>query len=84
MGLNALRIVVFIMGIVSLAACTPNTVVNPAPFTQFDQQARSYSQQEYVIAPGDILDVKFVNYPELNELAMPVRPDGRISLQMVP
>lgn len=36
---------------------------------------------EYRIQPGDQLDIKFFYSPELNE-QMPVRPDGRISLQL--
>ena len=38
--------------------------------------------QEYRIQPGDLLDIKFFYNPELNE-QLPVRPDGRISLQLV-
>jgi len=38
--------------------------------------------KEYVIQPGDELDVKFFYNPDLNELVT-VRPDGRISLQLV-
>ena len=68
----------------ALSGCAPNAVVNPTSFSQMDQQARTSSQKEYVIAPGDMLDIKFMNNPELNELAMPVRPDGRISLQFAP
>jgi polysaccharide biosynthesis/export protein len=69
---------------VLLAACAPNTVVNPTPANQLDQQARSYAQapKEYIIEVGDTLDVKFMYNAELNELAVPVRPDGRISLQL--
>ena len=37
--------------------------------------------QEYRIQPGDLLDIKFFYNPELNE-QLPVRPDGRISLQL--
>ncbi len=49
-----------------------------------DQQARSYAQapKEYIIEVGDTLDIKFMYNAELNELAVPVRPDGRISLQL--
>jgi len=36
----------------------------------------------YVIQPGDQLDVKFFYTPEFNESAV-VRPDGKISLQLV-
>jgi protein involved in polysaccharide export with SLBB domain len=37
--------------------------------------------EEYRIQPGDMLDIKFFYSPELNE-QMPVRPDGRIALQL--
>ena len=69
---------------VFLAACAPNSVINPTPVSQLDQQARSYSQapKEYIIEVGDTLDIKFMYNAELNELAVPVRPDGRISLQL--
>jgi polysaccharide biosynthesis/export protein len=74
---------VFVL-LVAVAACAPNAVVNPAPMGQMDEQARARSVGEYVIAAGDILDVKFIYNPEFNELALPVRPDGRISLQLAP
>jgi len=34
------------------------------------------------LAPGDVIDIKFFNVPELNE-SQAVRPDGRIALQLV-
>jgi protein involved in polysaccharide export with SLBB domain len=37
---------------------------------------------EYRLHPGDQLDIKFFYNPELNE-TVPVRPDGKISLQLV-
>ena len=37
---------------------------------------------EYRIRPGDVLTIKFFYNPELNE-TVPVRPDGRISLELV-
>src|SRR6201999_2215213 len=39
---------------------------------------------EYVIGPGDGLDVFVYLSPELSPTAPPVRPDGRISLPLVP
>ena len=39
-------------------------------------------EQEYRIQPGDLLDIKFYYSSELNE-QITVRPDGRISLQLV-
>ena len=38
--------------------------------------------KEYRIQPGDLLDVKLFYNPELNE-QLTVRPDGRITLQLV-
>ncbi len=39
--------------------------------------------EQYVIKPGDKLSIKFFFNPELNEQDLIVRPDGRISLQLV-
>ena len=36
----------------------------------------------YRLAPGDLIDVKFPYHPEENE-RVPVRPDGRIGLQVI-
>ncbi len=40
-------------------------------------------QPEYVIQEGDALGIKFFLNPELNEEVV-VRPDGRVSLQLIP
>jgi len=40
------------------------------------------TRQEYLIQHGDKLDIKFFYNPELNE-SVTVRPDGKISLQLV-
>lgn len=45
-------------------------------------QPPAYAVSEYRIQPGDQLDVKFFYNPELNE-SLTVRPDGRITLQLV-
>jgi polysaccharide export outer membrane protein len=39
---------------------------------------------EYVIGPGDTLDVYVHRSPELTLSGLPVRPDGRISIPLVP
>jgi len=39
--------------------------------------------EQYVIKPGDQLSIKFFFNPELNEENLIVRPDGRISLQLI-
>jgi protein involved in polysaccharide export with SLBB domain len=65
----------------ALFACAP-VVKNPAPLHYQTLQVSPYTEQEYRIQVGDQLDIKFFYNPELNEQVM-VRPDGRISLQLV-
>jgi len=36
----------------------------------------------YLLQPGDVLEIKFFFTPELNQ-TVPIRPDGKISLQLV-
>ena len=64
-----------------LIACTP-AVKNPTPLSQHSLQTSPYLEQEYRIQVGDQLDIKFFYNAELNE-QVTVRPDGRISLQLV-
>jgi protein involved in polysaccharide export with SLBB domain len=64
-----------------LIACTP-AVKNPTPLSQHSIQTSPYLEQEYRIQVGDQLDIKLFYNPELNE-QVTVRPDGRISLQLV-
>ena len=40
-------------------------------------------EDHYVIKPGDKLSIKFFFNPELNESDLIVRPDGRLSLQLI-
>ena len=72
-----------ILAILFLVACAP-VVKNPALLPSNDQntQPGSYKEREYRIQLGDQLDIKFFYNPELNE-QVTVRPDGRISLQLV-
>lgn len=76
--------VLFLFSIMFLVACwpNPNMVINPTPMTKFTQPASAKQPADYLISVGDTLDIKFMYNPELNELAVPVRPDGRISLQL--
>jgi protein involved in polysaccharide export with SLBB domain len=68
--------------LIILPACAP-AVKNPTPIDHPAFQATPQTpDSEYRIEVGDQLDVKFFYYPELNE-QVTVRPDGRISLQLV-
>ena len=62
--------------------CTATWVEHPSPKEPLEKQAVLYPAQEYKIQYGDQLDIKFLYNPELNE-NLPVRPDGRITLQLV-
>lgn len=64
-----------------LTGCAP-VVKNPTPLSQHSIQTSPYTEQEYRIQVGDQLDIKFFYSPKLNE-QVTVRPDGRISLQLV-
>jgi protein involved in polysaccharide export with SLBB domain len=83
MRLKTLKVMCLFILFTGLAACAPNRVINPAPLSQLQQQEREHSVREYVITQGDELDIRFRNNPELNELRLPVRPDGRIMLQII-
>jgi protein involved in polysaccharide export with SLBB domain len=48
-----------------------------------DKKIFSSDDEHYVIKPGDKLSIKFFFNPELNEEDLVVRPDGRISLQLI-
>lgn len=54
-------------------------LANGAPSGDSDKLVDEYS---YRLAPGDLIDVKFPYHPEENE-RVPVRPDGRIGLQVI-
>jgi len=68
-----------------LVAACGSTVKNipPASAVAAGIPVAASPAEEYRIQPGDLLDIKFFYSPELNE-QIPVRPDGRISLQLAP
>lgn len=73
-------VIIFVISL-SLAACT-TSVRSSSPIASTAEQIPSYPAQEYKIQAGDQLDIKFFYNAELNEQVI-VRPDGRISLQLV-
>ena len=70
----AITILFFLVG---CASQQPNLKLEAAGVT-----ATSQKPQDYVIQPGDELEIKFFYNPEINE-KVTVRPDGKISLQLV-
>jgi polysaccharide biosynthesis/export protein len=76
------KVVVSFLVLLLLSGCSP-VVRNPTSITSPGIQSTYPSiEQEYRLQVGDQLDIKFFYNPELNEQAT-VRPDGRISLQLV-
>lgn len=67
--------------VVLLVACA-TSVQNPMPVYESQMREALTPQADYKIQTGDQLDIKFFYNPELNESAA-VRPDGRISLQLL-
>ena len=81
---SLLALLIFLVFAVLVTGCMHNIeVTNPTPIEVLKPQAGRVLPAEYIIQPGDLLDIKFFFNPELNEAELPVRPDGRISLQLV-
>jgi protein involved in polysaccharide export with SLBB domain len=62
----------------TLVGCATQSAVTLDPAVA----SRSTNPAPYLIQPGDQLDIKFFYNPEINE-TVTVRPDGKISLQLV-
>lgn len=62
--------------LLALAACSTTT---PDTLSSFPVSAVPPSE----VQPGDLLQVTFLYWPELNPAEQAVRPDGKISLQLV-
>jgi polysaccharide biosynthesis/export protein len=80
MRLTVIKIMVAIFVCALLGACGPTAKYYTAAGVTKARAAQPLS--EYHIQPGDQLDIKFFYNPELNEQII-VRPDGKISLQLV-
>jgi protein involved in polysaccharide export with SLBB domain len=67
--------------LVSMPGCTSENLQNGSN-RPASGQAVSQTQNEYRLNVGDVIGVKFFYNPELNE-SVTVRPDGKISLQLI-
>ncbi len=77
--IQILALITVIVGLLSGCASQQQNVASKAAVLK----ASSATQPApYFIQPGDQLDIKFFYNPELNE-TVTVRPDGKISLQLV-
>lgn len=67
----------------ALAACSPVPSLPPAPLEPVSTTASTTNLPPYRIQVGDVLEVRLLLNPELNE-EVSVRPDGHISTTIVP
>lgn len=81
-SMRSRNVLLHLVTIVALAATGCTSPSGPAP----DSAAvpTGAAAPEYVIGPGDGIDVFVYLAPELSTTGLPVRPDGRISLPLVP
>ncbi|MCP4656195.1 MAG: sugar transporter [bacterium] len=82
--LSALLALPILLGCAAMKA-TPRSapaVPEPVLVQAAAEVADAEEDDEYVLQLGDVLDVKLFYNPELDE-TLPIRPDGRISLQLV-
>lgn len=68
----------------SFISCASRNSMHLANFSAPEavQESGEETKKEYILQAGDVINVKFFYNPELNELVT-IRPDGRISLQLV-
>lgn len=62
----------------------PVLATPPAPAPSGPPAAKSDPGGQYVIGPGDVLSIFVYEAPPLSVSELPVRPDGRISVPLVP
>lgn len=63
-----------------LGGCLAHEVVDPTPFEVYVAEPTG-ELPRYLIQPGDELEVRFFDLPEQN-VVLPVRPDGYVSLPL--
>ena len=78
---NVITLGLVLLAVTALAGCGsstsqegPSAFVVPAPPPQ---------QGEYVLQPGDAIDVTFYYHPENNQQNLLIRPDGRVLLALI-
>lgn len=77
-------LLLFFLILLSLSSCA-NTNTNNQPNIDLPEMTGNYQQgadKGYILQAGDVLEIKFFYNPELNE-CIPIRPDGKISLQLI-
>jgi polysaccharide export outer membrane protein len=82
---RALLAMAILPAFVCVAGCDDGAAGGPAKVTAGDTSfTPGETQSEYVIGPGDLLSISVYEAPPLSVNDLPVRPDGRISVPLVP
>jgi polysaccharide export outer membrane protein len=74
---------IVLVGVFALADCSPVPTLPPAPLVPGPMTVSATALPAYHIQVGDVLEVRLLLNPELNE-EVTVRPDGHISTTAVP
>jgi polysaccharide biosynthesis/export protein len=82
LGSSALHGIVALGAVALLAACTSTSNMPPAPPVPEPTAGYVSNLQAYRMQVGDVLDIRLMLNPELNE-EVAVRPDGHISTTVV-
>ncbi|MGC8468526.1 MAG: polysaccharide biosynthesis/export family protein, partial [Acetobacteraceae bacterium] len=77
---TAFRLVPTVLAAALVAGCANGSGAAAAAAAR----AAPAHQSEYVIGPGDTLSIFVYQSPQLSVSSLPVRPDGRISIPLVP
>ena len=73
----------WLIALILMAGCSTSMTGRVGTLQELQHaQNSALPAKEYRIQPGDLLDIKLFYNPELNE-QLTVRPDGRITLQLV-
>jgi polysaccharide export outer membrane protein len=68
--------------LLAAGAASAQDPATPPPAAEPTAPGMPAAEEDYVLQSGDVLQIKFFYNPELNEI-MPIRPDGKISLELV-
>lgn len=82
MKIKNMPFVLIAVSLFLLTACSSNMGLEKKTDASMPTPAEFPKPVAYTIQPGDSLDIKFFYNPELNESVI-VRPDGKISLQLI-
>lgn len=73
----------FFAAVLLLVSCTKQQAVNMPDMSSIVMSTSTEKVvSDYILQPGDVINIKFYFNSKLNE-TIPIRPDGKISLQLI-